>query len=1489
MMWGLVQPATSFPYTHSGSTCGACDNYSSTDACSSSYLGGEDYVYEFTPSSDIDVTVDLTTDATYVGVIVTEGCPDTGSCIEAVTSTGADASDGPYSLSAGVTYYFTVSTFPSPDCIPNYTLTIDEAVPPDNDECLDAYPVNVNSDLNCTDVTAGTLFMAMASAQADPCTAGDPNNDVWFSFEATETYHEIEILNVSPYTDMYHAVYEGTCSSLSNISCSDPNSSSLSGLTVGNTYYIRVYSYGSTDVDTDFEVCVGTPQPPPANDECADAEPLDANPINSCDNSTAGTVEGALDSGAASSCGSTYNVDDVWYSFEALETSHMVEINNASGSYTYMYFTVYSGTCGALSEIECFTDDHGQINGLTVGATYYVSVYTGTSTTDQNTNFDICTYPIEIPENDECADAIPVPVNVDYNCTDVVSGTVTYATESSQANGCSGTANDDVWFSFEATGSEHRISLINIAGSTSDLYHAVYSGNCGSLTELNCSDPNTSDITGLTAGQTYYVRVFTWNSTDGADVNFEVCIGTPPPPPSNDECNDAIDLTINPDESCDVVTSGYTASATESSETNSCSGTSDDDVWYTFTATNDTLIIRLLNIAGTSTDMYFAVYEGSSCNSLTDVLCSDDNSAQLTGLTVGNDYMIRVYTYSTDYDASFDLCIGEPNPPGPGDVCGQSIAFCTGENYMFPASVDEPDLGSIGCLYTTPNPAWYYMEIDEPGDVVIDISSDYDVDFIAWGPFTDLTDACNNADMSECSECPNNTTDPDYYPTADIVDCSYSADSEETVTIPGAQAGEAYLLLITNYSDQITDIEFEQTSGGGTANCEIVAPPISSNTVVCTGDTLELYVTYPEPGASYSWSGPNSFSSSDMEPVIYNADPGDSGTYSLMITVDGLTSDPVTTTVEVHNPNPASVSTGDYVFRNEGTDWNAVTNWLTCTGTDQYEIASVVPSPSDNVIICAGATCASNEAIISANAYCNDLTIETDKTLTVSGSPVLEVNGNWINNGTFTPGTGTVEFNGYTLISGSTASHDFYNVTINGGHSMTAAPANMNVSGNWLNNGNFNHNNGTITFLGSLDQEINSGASSFYNITVTNSAVGLSLLDNLTVDNNLSFVNGIINTGANYTIVSNTNNDAVSGHNSESYVYGNLRRYVVQNASLYDFPVGTATAYRLIQLDNENMSGVTYLDAKFMSAFSNTDDLDPAIAIDNGTPYTSVAGEGIWQLQPDGAISGSYSINLWFDDGGGPEPFSGLVDNSFGPLKRPDGSTSAAAWSAEEGTLNADGTPGRTVAGGYAARNGLSTFSEFAIGKADSQLPIELLSFKGVCLDDEVNIKWTTASEINNDYFILERSHDNMQNFVEIAKMQGQGFSNTTKTYTFTDEKLTNGDNYYRLTQVDFDGTSESFHPIHINCDDMIDDEPRLIVYPNPFTSDVNVYVENIEDKQIMLELHDDIGKVIYREKHEIPGKSAVFPIKLDGLSNGVYYLKSYSDNCLFNDKIIKQ
>ncbi|MEI6852604.1 MAG: gliding motility-associated C-terminal domain-containing protein [Bacteroidota bacterium] len=221
-----------------------------------------------------------------------------------------------------------------------------------------------------------------------------------------------------------------------------------------------------------------------------------------------------------------------------------------------------------------------------------------------------------------------------------------------------------------------------------------------------------------------------------------------------------------------------------------------------------------------------------------------------------------------------------------GTICSNASPFCTGTTYTYPASTNVPSLGTIGCLYTTPNPAWYWMQVGNSGNIDIHIASGGDVDFICWGPYTSLAAACAS-----------NLTG-----TAGI-DCSYSAAAAEDCNIPNAVSGQVYVLLITNYANISTNITFSQTGGTGTTNCGIVAPPITNNGPLCVGQTLQLSVTSPTPGATYSWTGPNGFSSSTMNPSIPNVTTANAGVYSMTITIGSQTSPPVTTTVVI-NPNP---------------------------------------------------------------------------------------------------------------------------------------------------------------------------------------------------------------------------------------------------------------------------------------------------------------------------------------------------------------------------------------------------------------------------------------------------------------------------------------------------------------------------------------------------------------------------------------------------------
>lgn len=229
------------------------------------------------------------------------------------------------------------------------------------------------------------------------------------------------------------------------------------------------------------------------------------------------------------------------------------------------------------------------------------------------------------------------------------------------------------------------------------------------------------------------------------------------------------------------------------------------------------------------------------------------------------------------------------------NLCETADPFCTDNGlYEFPAGVNAGS-GEIGpyydCLGTTPNPAWYYMKIDHSGSIDIHMYStpSVDIDYCCWGPFNDPTDPC-----------------PYGLTSSKVVSCSFSPDPTETCAIPSsANSGDYYILLITNYSNEQCNIHFSKTSGSGTTDCSILPPLIDNDGPFCDGETIHLMANGPSI-ATYSWSGPNGFYSQVQNPIIYNATPSMSGSYTCTITV-GTATNYATTEVEVYSLPVADV------------------------------------------------------------------------------------------------------------------------------------------------------------------------------------------------------------------------------------------------------------------------------------------------------------------------------------------------------------------------------------------------------------------------------------------------------------------------------------------------------------------------------------------------------------------------------------------------------
>jgi len=200
--------------------------------------------------------------------------------------------------------------------------------------------------------------------------------------------------------------------------------------------------------------------------------------------------------------------------------------------------------------------------------------------------------------------------------------------------------------------------------------------------------------------------------------------------------------------------------------------------------------------------------------------------------------------------------------------------FCAGGSTLtFPNVGNGPgagNMGSVNCLQSTPNPSWYFLQVANSGDLSFNISqvanngAPIDVDFALWGPFPSISQA-----IAIIQANPNN---------ASLIDCSYSPSPQETATISGAQAGDVYVFLITNYSGQQGQISLTQTAGVGSTSCEFACGVSLGLDVITCDSSHTLYADFnianaDLTGVTYQWT--------------YNGNPLPNTTATIVVNQDG--------------------------------------------------------------------------------------------------------------------------------------------------------------------------------------------------------------------------------------------------------------------------------------------------------------------------------------------------------------------------------------------------------------------------------------------------------------------------------------------------------------------------------------------------------------------------------------------------------------------------
>ncbi|OYT12187.1 MAG: hypothetical protein B6I18_01455, partial [Bacteroidetes bacterium 4572_112] len=517
----------------------------------------------------------------------------------------------------------------------------------------------------------------------------------------------------------------------------------------------------------------------------------------------------------------------------------------------------------------------------------------------------------------------------------------------------------------------------------------------------------------------------------------------------------------------------------------------------------------------------------------------------------------------------------------------------------------------------------------------------------------------------------------------------------------------------------------------------------------------------------------------------------------------------------------------------------------------------------------------------------------TNSTLNI-GSGSLSVGGTVTLDGTFTPGTGTFYYSGsnsqsiinktyyHLKIKISSGTRTLNNVSTNcktleivgsgtaalassidiednyiieAGCTIDMNGKDINLEGDWTNNGTLISGTQTVTFDGKGSSHIY-GNSDFYNLTVNKSTGDVYSNGSNHIKNILALTKGVIQSNSNTSIILDAGASYSGGTGVSSFVNGPMRKDGNTN---FKFPIGGFRKFAPCEITN--LSASTQFVAEYKKSGSENN-------VSLIAPLTKVSDNEYWKITPSSAVTSD--VTLYWLDGS----WSGIGDLGDLRLAHYNGS----AWEELSGATTSGSTSSGTI-----TKAGVSSFSSFTLGTTDNTtntLPVSLISFDAKKVDNTALLEWQTASEINNDYFIIQRSANGIE-IEDIARVYGNGNSNVLLSYNFVDNNPPSGTVYYRLKQVDYDGKYEIFNwkMLDFSGDDYIN------IYPNPNTNGVLHIASNIASNATV-EVYSMEGKLVKALNLDI--YSGEISIK-HNLKNGCYFIKIYHDNLVETQKLIVQ
>ncbi len=380
------------------------------------------------------------------------------------------------------------------------------------------------------------------------------------------------------------------------------------------------------------------------------------------------------------------------------------------------------------------------------------------------------------------------------------------------------------------------------------------------------------------------------------------------------------------------------------------------------------------------------------------------------------------------------------------------------------------------------------------------------------------------------------------------------------------------------------------------------------------------------------------------------------------------------------------------------------------------------------------------------------------------------------------------------------------------------------------------------------------------------------------VNGTLFLQSGLVNTtSTNRLSLGSSNSIAGTLARTAGWVNGPLTRWVSSNAiGLRDWTVGTATLFRPASITFNTAPSVGgYVTATYVDGVNST----PLVPTLTDVITLDTRSNAYWQIDtlPAGIGASNYNISL------NTSLFNGITDPASVRLIRSDDAGS---------TFNVTGTHFDGAIGYYNRNVVTNGFGRYYLGAnaTTNPLPVNLVSLTATVNEEDVVVSWRTASETDNKGFEVERSADG-RTFEFAGFVEGVGNSNIATDYALTDEQAFAKTNsavlYYRLKQIDFDGTVNYSKVIKVSKES--DNVNALSAYPNPFASNYQVSFNAKQAGAVTIEMVDIQGKLVLLQTASISkGVNTVTINNVSNLQVGVYFVKATVDGETQVMKLVK-